>query len=73
MSKFGWRYPAGAGNDPFAPYNNTVGEDPTDANGSTATICMGLAHGTSAIVRASSLSEFRLDQLSKASMLTAKP
>ena len=31
MSKFGWRYPAGAGNDPFAPYNNTVGEDPTDA------------------------------------------
>ena len=30
MSKFGWSYPAGADNDPFAPYN-TVGEDPTDA------------------------------------------
>lgn len=23
MSKFGWSYPAGAANDPFAPYNQT--------------------------------------------------
>ena len=25
MSKFGWHYPAGAANDPYAPYNQ---EDP---------------------------------------------
>lgn len=28
MSKFGWSYPAGAANDPFAPYNQT--EQPLD-------------------------------------------
>ena len=25
MSKFGWSYPAGAANDPFAPYNQEEG------------------------------------------------
>ncbi len=28
MSKFGWSYPAGAENDPFAPYNDTETEEP---------------------------------------------
>ena len=28
MSKFGWSYPPGAENDPFAPWNQ---EDPPDA------------------------------------------
>ena len=31
MSKFGWSYPAGAENDPFAPYNY---DEPPDWDGS---------------------------------------
>lgn len=29
MSKFGWSYPAGAANDPYAPYNQP--DDPNEA------------------------------------------
>jgi len=37
MSKFGWSYPAGAENDPNAPYNQPDAPEPNDDDRAQAT------------------------------------
>lgn len=42
MSKFGWSYPAGAANDPMAPYNqDVVPEDDSDTAHGCGPACPG--------------------------------
>lgn len=47
MSVFGWSYPAGAENDPHAPWNQDADEDMPDDEGAYEAMC-GLKFSTQA-------------------------